>query len=397
MVAERFFSERLIQEFLNIGQGLRLNICNNHGRRNFNAMLSQFGFSLGQLLRGLGSFVDGNAALSELFEQSGEKVHKGDQPLLPMFRSECRFNIESRSTITRSLDMCPSGYRPDSNLQQGRFVAALQSMPNGGLEMAGQELLSIQREGDPESETLQDMLFALPARELLLDLREMPRPTVGCVVLQLCHRSQVPLQMMKKQCLHRLSSQMKEKLRDQFLDTVLYVEDRFRDPNWTRQAARKLGVLVAPSVAPALLATRPQAQRRLAHFSACLVSGVWAVMAAAAYTLGLAMPYFPLCSSSPASSPRPRKRKYQIQVPVDDVEFSQDSIGERFTCGRQYKYVTVKVHPRHSRNNRRLWCLKEYQKLRRREDKDFTVKVRLDASFSDFLSESPAVTPRMRS
>ena len=57
---------------------------------------------------------------------------------------------------------------------------------------------------------------------------------------------------------------------------VLYVEDRFRDPNWTRQAhghhghahtsfnailasvqaARKLGVLAAPSVAPALLATR---------------------------------------------------------------------------------------------------------------------------------------------
>ncbi|CAE7728154.1 ANKRD17, partial [Symbiodinium sp. KB8] len=114
---------------------------------------------------------------------------------------------------------------------------------------------------------------------------------------------------------------------------VLYVEDRFRDPNWTRQAARKLGVLAAPSVAPALLATRPQAQRRLAHFSACLESGVWAVMAAdAAYTLGLAMPYFPrLCSSSPAS----RKRKYRIQVPVDDVEFSQESIGERFTCGRK--------------------------------------------------------------
>ena len=30
-----------------------------------------------------------------------------------------------------------------------------------------------------------------------------------------------------------------------------------------------------------------------------------------------------------------RKRSYRISVPVDEVEFSQDSIGERFTCGRE--------------------------------------------------------------
>ncbi|CAE7650374.1 unnamed protein product [Symbiodinium sp. KB8] len=259
------------------------------------------------------------------------------------------------------------------------------------------ELLSIQREGDPESETLQDMLFALPARELLLDLRAladdeeaMPTsvPETFYVQLALAYDAFA-------WAFRMLSSQMKEKLRDQFLDTVLYVEDRFRDPNWTRQAARKLGVLVAPSVAPALLATRPQAQRRSAEAPA-------------------AKPAPRKRPSSPASSPRPRKRKYQIQVPVDDVEFSQDSIGERFTCGRKLQKTVDdlfdgKVHPRHSdflvlqamkvaertryisRNNRRLWCLKEYQKLRRREDKDFTVKVRLDViedqnpNISDFI------------
>ncbi|CAE7906489.1 unnamed protein product, partial [Symbiodinium microadriaticum] len=99
----------------------------------------------------------------------------------------------------------------------------------------------------------------------------------------------------------------------------------------------------------------------------------------AAYTLGLAMPYFPrLCSSSPAS----RKRKYRIQVPVDDVEFSQESIGERFTCGRKLQKTVDDLFDGkadYCRNNRRLWCWKEYQKLRRQEDKDFTVKVRLDA------------------
>ena len=140
-----------------------------------------------------------------------------------------------------------------------------------------------------------------------------------------------------------------------------------------------------------------------------------------------------------------RKHRREIHLRPEAAEDRRRSLrwqGRLLVCrarSRQYKYVTVKVHPRHSdflvlqamkvaertrymsqpltllvavfasfvlamiscsasgRNNRRLWCLKEYQKLRRQEDKDFTVKVRLDASFSDFLSESPAVTPCMRS
>eukprot|EP00439_Symbiodinium_sp_Y106_P079756 s1331_g18.t1 len=274
------------------------------------------------------------------------------------------------------------------------------------------ELQSIQKEGDPESEPdLQDRLLALPARELLFDLRALAdkeEAMLASVPEHLYFQLSMAYEAYRWAVgLGQLSTEMKETLRDQIWDTVLYVEDRFRDPRWTRQAARKLGVLVTVP-ATDLLEARPQAQT------------VRSLEAPAA-----AKPTPRKRPRSPTSPPAPRKRSYRISVPVDEVEFSQDSIGERFTCGRELQ-TTIddlrhgKVHPDSSaflvlqamktaartryicRNNRRLYCLKEFQKRerRRREDRDFIVKVRLnviedrDQNISDFIghrTSGPAV------
>ncbi|CAE7501761.1 ttn-1 [Symbiodinium sp. CCMP2592] len=272
------------------------------------------------------------------------------------------------------------------------------------------ELQSIQKEGDPETEPdLQDRLLALPARELLLDLRAladkeeaMSASVPEALYLQLSMAYEAYKWAFG---LGRLSIAMKETLRDQIWDTVLYVEDRFRDRFWTRQAAQTLKVLVTVP-AMDLLETRPQAQT------------VRSLEAPAA-----AKPAPRKRPRSPTSPPAPRKRSYRISVPVDEVEFSQDSIGERFTCGRELQ-TTIddlrhgKVHPDSSaflvlnamktaartrficRNNRRLHCLKEFQKRerRRRGDRDFTVKVRLnviedrDRNISDFIGHRTRAT-----
>lgn len=94
-------------------------------------------------------------------------------------------------------------------------------------------------------------------------------------------------------------------------------------------------------------------------------------------------------------SPRRKQLRFEtLKVPVDEVEFSQDSIAQRFTCGRhlqstvadmrsgeldpldvkQYpfmKLLALRIDDRIiSRCNRRLWCLHEVQRLRRSRKPD---------------------------
>ncbi|CAE7202123.1 unnamed protein product, partial [Symbiodinium pilosum] len=192
-----------------------------------------------------------------------------------------------------------------------------------------------------------------------------------------------------------LSAEMKKLLATQVWESVLYVEDKFCDPTFNRQAARTLGLVMGPDLAIAMPEMRPQVEQTARSPAAAKPP-----------------PATKASSRSGPSEQRGRKRKYEGFFPVDDVNFSQNSIGERFSCGRRMQdtvedLMDDQVNPERdqflrltamsvggrliSRNNRRLWCLKEYQKLKRQRKKSFTVKVFLyvtevkDRGIEDFI------------
>lgn len=163
-----------------------------------------------------------------------------------------------------------------------------------------------------------------------------------------------------------LSPVMRIQLTQEIWYTVRYVEDQFADELfWRRAAGEKMDVPI------------PVHQVKLPAVAV---------------------------AKKPPMEPPPRKRSRSprrkplrfetLKVPVDEVEFSQDSIAQRFTCGRhlqstvadmrsgeldpldvkQYpfmKLLALRIDDRIiSRCNRRLWCLHEVQRLRRSRKPD---------------------------
>ncbi|CAJ1374372.1 unnamed protein product [Effrenium voratum] len=167
---------------------------------------------------------------------------------------------------------------------------------------------------------------------------------------------------------------MKKKINIEMWCTVLAVEDMFRDQLFLRKAATEMGVFLPTPMAALLDLTDRRkvvpAKLELRHSS----------------------------PKQRSERSRSRGRPTETEFPVDEVEFSQDSIGRRFRCGREIRHTVsellcgevkpdrdsfmilnaVRVGQRIiCRNNRRLWALREFQRLKRRGKSDFQVKVRL--------------------
>ncbi|CAJ1361058.1 unnamed protein product [Effrenium voratum] len=186
----------------------------------------------------------------------------------------------------------------------------------------------------------------------------------------------------------RLSDIMKKKINIEMWCTVLAVEDMFRDQLFLRKAATEMGVFLPTPMAALLDLTDRRkvvpAKLELRHSS----------------------------PKQRSERSRSRGRPTETEFPVDEVEFSQDSIGRRFRCGREIRHTVsellcgevkpdrdsfmilnaVRVGQRIiCRNNRRLWALREFQRLKRRGKSDFQVKVRLrvvqyhDSVFVNFV------------
>lgn len=189
-----------------------------------------------------------------------------------------------------------------------------------------------------------------------------------------------------KICEEWFSGDMQLKLIREIFYTVAYVEDQFADQLFLRKAANAIGIKGIPVHLFALnqkkLRTRPQ------------------VGTTTGATLD--QPRKRSRKRSPArhrKSPEAKRPKIMTRMPVDDVEFSQDSIAVRFSCGlRIRKLVTDlqegKVDPEDvnefpfmkllamkiddriiSRCNRRLWCLREVQRLERHRDPNYVQHV----------------------
>ncbi|CAK9017491.1 Ankyrin repeat domain-containing protein 17 [Durusdinium trenchii] len=227
-----------------------------------------------------------------------------------------------------------------------------------------------------------------------------------------------------------MSDTMKLMLMREIICSVLYVEDQFSDPLFWRKVAKPLQV-----IGVVVHLTIPELPRAKA------AEGT-------AVGLGPDGGEFRACSDEMQTIPR-RSRPieedlgppYYATYEVDAVEFSQDSIAKRFTCGRfledtvddlftgKVEHLNTKAFPfmrlgrnRHtgavakmfelfapvqlswrkavaglllavkvgdriiSRCNRRLWALRELQRLKRKKDPDAIVDVKVKVR--DILNET---------
>ncbi|CAK8996798.1 unnamed protein product [Durusdinium trenchii] len=187
-----------------------------------------------------------------------------------------------------------------------------------------------------------------------------------------------------------MSDTMKLMLMREIICSVLYVEDQFSDPLFWRKVAKPLQV-----IGVVVHLTIPELPRAKA-------------------AEGTREP-------SPRKDVKGRQRRsrpieedlgppYYATYEVDAVEFSQDSIAKRFTCGRfledtvddlftgKVEHLNTKAFPFMlllavkvgdriiSRCNRRLWALRELQRLKRKKDPDAIVDVKVKVR--DILNET---------
>lgn len=260
-------------------------------------------------------------------------------------------------------------------------------------------------DGFPESESQQDRGCARTTRMILKKIREMAhdeqkawqkkrqeqgkrRKRLSLLRKEVPDKVYVFLEKAFKAltiCEEWFSNAMQLKLVREIFYTVAYVEDQYADPVFVRKAANKLGLTGIPIFDFRELAAPPK---------------VGATSTAS--TLGQSRKR---SRSRAGQRPKPKRPKIMVtreRVPVDDVEFSQDSIGVRFTCGRHIKtlvadlragdvnpenlikypfmkLLAVKIDDRIiSRCNRRLWCLREVQRLKRDRDPNYVQHVWLE-------------------
>jgi len=262
-------------------------------------------------------------------------------------------------------------------------------------------------DGFPESESQQDRGCARTTRMILKKIREMAHEEQKAWQKKRQEqgkRRKRPLSLLPEKvpdkvyfflekafkaltiCEEWFSNAMQLKMVREIFYTVAYVEDQYADPVFVRKAANKLvGRIIVPEFDLRGLAAPPKVGTT-----------------SAASTLGQSRKR---SRSRAGQRPKPKRPKIMVtreRVPVDDVEFSQDSIGVRFTCGRHIKtlvadlragdvnsenlikypfmkLLAVKIDDRIiSRCNRRLWCLREVQRLKRDRDPNYVQHVWLE-------------------
>eukprot|EP00913_Durusdinium_trenchii_P030784 g28830.t1 len=205
-----------------------------------------------------------------------------------------------------------------------------------------------------------------------------------------------------------MSDTMKLMLMREIICSVLYVEDQFSDPLFWRKVAKPLQVIgvVVHLTIPEL--PRAKAAEGTAvglgpdggEFRACSDEMQTIPRRQMKQIVGMMKR---TREPSPRKDVKGRQRRsrpieedlgppYYATYEVDAVEFSQDSIAKRFTCGRfledtvddlftgKVEHLNTKAFPFMlllavkvgdriiSRCNRRLWALRELQRLKRKKD-----------------------------